>query len=107
MRIILKEPELDLEVNKVDTPTGAAWCVKMPDERKVLITFHHGKWDTAGDFSNQLVQAIGNQINQFFEADKPEKLKIGISGLNQRPKRERIPKHLLIHPFLPVSYDEF
>ena len=53
MRITLKEPELELEVFKVDTPTGVGWCVILPDERKVLLKFHQGKWQTADNISNQ------------------------------------------------------
>lgn len=103
MRITLKVPELELEANKVDTPTGAAWSVKMPGERKVLINFFHGKWDTTDDISDPLVQAIGNKINQFLEADLPEIPNDRNPLHNPRPKRARIPKYFLAQPFLPFS----
>jgi hypothetical protein len=81
MNITLKEQELELEVNKVDTPAGAAWSVKMPDKRKVLIKFHDGKWGTTDPVGNWFVQEIGNAINRLREADQPEKLYNGIRGL--------------------------
>jgi len=86
MRITIKEPELALEVNKVDTPTGAGWCVIMPDDKKVLVKFHHDKCETTDLISEQLLQAIGNEISLFLEADQPEKLSNNYSVSNRQPK---------------------
>jgi hypothetical protein len=96
MRITLKEPELELEVHKVDTPTGVGWCVILPEERKMLIKFHNGKWETMDNASDQFVQAIGYEINQFLESDQSGRNYINYSSLNQRPKRVRMVKYLLL-----------
>jgi hypothetical protein len=96
MRITIKEPELELEVNKVDTPTGAGWCVIMPGDRKILIKRHQGKWDTADNVSNQLVQAVGGEILQYLQAGQPKNDSNGHTELNLKPKRPRILKYLLI-----------
>ena len=96
MKITLKDPELELEVIKVDTPTGVGWCVLLPGERKILIKFNHGKWETDDNVSDQFVQAIGDEINQFLESDQPGKNCYSYSSLNQQPKRERMVKYLLL-----------
>jgi hypothetical protein len=96
MRITLKEPGLTLEVNKVDTPTGTGWCIIMPNDRKVLVKFYQGKWETAEHISMQFLQSIGNEINRLLEADQPEKPSISYPGSNHRPKRARILKYFLI-----------
>jgi translation initiation factor IF-3 len=96
MRITLKEPELELEVNKVDTPTGAGWCVILTEDRKILIKFHHGKWETTDNISNEFLQEIGYEINQLLKADQKEKFSKSSTELNIRPKRARILKYLLI-----------
>lgn len=99
MRITLKEPELDLEVNKVDTPTGTGWCVIMPDERKILVKHRHGKWEADDLICDQFVQAVGDEIDRFLESVQPHKLSNGPTELNTRPKRARILKYLLTSSF--------
>jgi hypothetical protein len=96
MRITLKEPELEPEVNKVDILTGAGWRVIMPDDRKILIKLNQGKWDTADNVSDQFVQAIGDEINQFLQAEQPKNDKDSFIALNLKPKRARILKYLLV-----------
>jgi hypothetical protein len=96
MRITLKEPDLELEVYKVDTPTGAGWCVIMPDDRKILIKCHQGKWDTADIVSNQFVQAVGDEIIQFLQAERPKNNKNSDTDLDLKPKRARIHKYQLL-----------
>jgi len=96
MRITLKEPDLDLEVNKVDTPTGTGWCVIMPDDRKILVKVQHGRWETNDCISDQFVQDVGNEISLSLRADQPEKLSTNYHALNPRPKRARILKYFLI-----------
>ena len=96
MNITLKGLQMALEVKKVDTPTGSAWRIEMPDGREILIKFYHGKWDTAYDVSNHLLEEIGHEINQSAEARQPEKLNNSMREANQRPKRTRILKYVLI-----------
>jgi len=93
MRITLKEPELELEVFKVDTPTGVGWCVILPDERKVLLKFHQGKWQTADNISNQFLQAIGYEIDRSIEDDQPENFRNGTDRRYQTHKRAHILKY--------------
>ena len=71
MRITLNEPELELEVNRVDTPTGTGWCVIMPDDRKILVKLRYGKWETEDMISEQFVQDVGSEISRFLEEDQP------------------------------------
>lgn len=92
MKITLKDPELDLEVNKVDTPTGAGWCVIMPDERKILVKLQHGRWETNDLVCDPFVQAIGDEINRFLATDHPHKLRNSHEILNTMPKGVRILK---------------
>jgi hypothetical protein len=96
MRITLKGPELQLEVNKVDTPTGAGWCVIMPDERKILIKRHQGKWGTADNVNNQFVQAVGDEISNSILANQPKNDNNSHTVLSLKPKRARILKYLLV-----------
>jgi len=107
MKITLKGHGLVLEANKVDTPTGAGWSIIIPDGRKVLIKFHHGKWETAEDVSNGFVQATGNEISRLLAAGQPEKSGNGNPGLNPRPKRARIIKYVLIQPFCLLAVTSF
>ena len=93
MRITLEEPELELVVNKVDTPTGTGWCVIMPDDRKILIKFMHGKWQTTDAISNHFVQSVGNEISRVLETDK---LSDHYLVSTPRPKRTRILKYFLV-----------
>jgi hypothetical protein len=96
MKITLQEPELELIVNKVDTPTGTGWCVIMPDERKIVIKDHNGQWETNEVLNDQFVQVIGNEINRVLEAKQPENVINTYSLANPRPKRTRILKYFLI-----------
>jgi hypothetical protein len=96
MRITLKEPDLELEVYKVDTPTGAGWCVIMPDDRKILIKRQQDKWDTADNISNQFVQAVGAEIILYLKSDQPKNDTNNLAKLNIKPKRARLLKYLLI-----------
>lgn len=96
MKITLEDPELELEVNKVDTPTGIAWCVIMPNERKIIIKDHQGQWKTNEVLSDQFVQLIGDEINRVLEAKQPENLVSSYSLANPRPKRTRILKYFMI-----------
>jgi hypothetical protein len=63
MIIILKEPELPLEVNKVDIPTGQGWSVTLPEERKVLIRRYHDEWMSDDPISPDFARAIGREID--------------------------------------------
>jgi len=96
MRITLNEPELELEVNRVDTPTGTGWCVIMPDDRKILVKLRYGKWETEDMISEQFVQDVGSEISRFLEEDQPGRVNDSNSALNTRAKRARIPKYILI-----------
>ena len=96
MKITLKEPDLALEVYKVDTPTGTGWCVIMPDNRKILVKLNHGQWTTDDVICDQFVQAIGEEINRYMDANQPHKLCNGPAILTTRPKRARILKYLLV-----------
>jgi hypothetical protein len=96
MRITLNEPELELEVNRVDTPTGTGWCVIMPDDRKILVKLRYGKWETEDMISEQFVQDVGSEISRFLEEDQPGRVNDSYSALNTRAKRARIPKYILI-----------
>lgn len=97
MKITLKEPELELEVIKVDTPTGVGWCVLLPEERKILIKFNHDKWETGDDVSDEFVKAIGDEINKFLESDRPGKNWNSDTSLNQQHQRVRLMKYLLLY----------
>jgi hypothetical protein len=96
MRITLKDPELELDVYKVDTPTGTGWSIIMPDDRKILAKYHNGKWEANDVISEQFVQEIGYEINRILEADQRAKLSKNHSILNRRPKRARILKYFLM-----------
>ena len=75
MKITVKEPGsgtmLTLEGYKVDTPTGPGWYITLPDERKVLIKFLNLEWGAGNNLNNEFAQAIGTEINQFLEAERP------------------------------------
>jgi len=68
----------------------------MPDDREVLVKFYQGKWETADPISMQFVQAIGNEISRFLDADQLKEGGISYQGTNHRPKRARILKYFLI-----------
>jgi hypothetical protein len=91
-KFTVKEPGsgllLTLEMYKVDTPTGAGWYVMLPDQKNVLIKFLNREWRADNDISNEFAQAIGNEINQLVEADRPgNNYGKGYVSLNSRPKR--------------------
>jgi hypothetical protein len=96
MKITLKNPELTLEVVKVDTPTGVGWCVMLPEERKVLVKYHQGKWQTTENISEQFLQAIGAEIDCFIESNQPERFDNGNSPQKLMNKRPRLLKYFLM-----------
>lgn len=99
MRIVLNETETDielqLEVNKVDTPTGVGWSVLTSQGRTVLIKFRDGAWhaENENSISPEFWQMVGDEIEQVLGADCSAK---EVSSANPRPKRARILKYLLV-----------
>jgi hypothetical protein len=87
MKITLNDQELELQVNKVDTPTGTGWSICMRDERKLVIKFRQGKWETADNVDDTFVQVIGREIDHFFNIDTSQDQGKSRQGLNPRPKR--------------------
>lgn len=96
MIITLKEPELKLEINKLDMLSETGWSVVMPDKRKILIRLEQGKWHTADNVSNQFVQALGEEIGRYIQAGEPA---ISNSLRKIKSKRVRILKYLPVKKF--------
>jgi hypothetical protein len=97
MKITLKEPEsgslLELEVYKMDTPTGIGWCVVLSKKKNVLIKFNNGEWKTEeeNNISHEFWQTVGNEITRLLgnERQSQNSIKPRISS-DPRPKRPRI-----------------
>jgi hypothetical protein len=76
MKITLNEPGsgtlLELEVQKVDIPSGTGWYIITPKGRKVLIRSCNGEWLTDGEnnISHEFWQTIGNEINKRLETER-------------------------------------
>ncbi|EHQ30993.1 hypothetical protein BDD43_4981 [Mucilaginibacter gracilis] len=99
MKITLNETQtgtiLELEVYKVDTPTGEGWSVLTPQGRKVVIKFRDGNWHAEDDHSitQEFWQMVGEEISRTL--DENLLATIGPPS-NPRPKRTRILKYLMV-----------
>jgi len=97
MKIELNEPEsgtlLELEVNKVDIPSGTGWSVSTPKGRKVVIKLCDGEWKTDGEsnISHEFWQTIGQEITRLIRTEKQSQNSIkAILPSESRAKRPRI-----------------
>ena len=91
MKIKLNEPVsgtlLELEVVRVDLPSGTGWSVHMADGKKVVITNYKGLWKTeeAGNISQEFWQVVGNEINRVL-IEEPQHTTITHTMVNTKPK---------------------
>lgn len=97
MKMTLEEPGLasflELEVFKMDIPTGVGWSVMLPKGEIVLIKFNNGEWktDEENNISHEFWQTVGNEITRLLADERLAKssVKTCISSAPQ-PKRQRI-----------------
>ena len=97
MKIKLNEPVsgtlLELEVVRVDLPSGTGWSVHMADGKKVVITYYKGLWkpNEISNISQEFWQVIGDEINHLLVEEQQEKhTTITHTMVNTKPKRPRI-----------------
>jgi hypothetical protein len=97
MKIKLNEPVsgtlLELEVVRVDLPSGTGWSVHMADGKKVVITYYKGFWkpNEISNISQEFWQVIGDEINRLLVEEQQEKhTTITHTMVNTKPKRPRI-----------------
>ena len=96
MKIVLKEPGtctlLELEVSKIDTPSGPGWSVITPGGRVVVIKFREGEWktDSESNISYEFWQTVGNEITSLIGRERQSQNSLKTNTSEPRPKRPRI-----------------